>query len=170
MGQYHRVYNLDKKETMSTHKLGDGAKLLEWGLGGLYTAGIALLLSNSNGRGGGDLYVGYGEDLKTNDGNGNYTLTPKGAEIQARIKAISGRWAGDRIVVQGDYAEAGDPAYILDTEDYTDISQLVVDALVTDAYLAEKLHGGYGVLDPTPMPTFKPKAKRVRKPRKAVVA
>jgi hypothetical protein len=40
-----------------------------------------------------------------------------------------GRWAGDSIVVQGDYAEEGDPAFISDVMDYKDISADVANLL-----------------------------------------
>jgi hypothetical protein len=64
---------------------------------------LFLLLANSNGRGGGD----------------------------ALQHDLIGRWAGDRILIQGDYAEKGDPAYkspkTLDA--YIDISAQVLGML-----------------------------------------
>lgn len=87
MGQYHKVYNLDKREFIHAHEIDNGLKLLEQcGPGDQPTTSDAvwLLLANSNGRGGGD--------------------APKHPMV--------GRWAGDRLVVQGDYAEAGDAAYV----------------------------------------------------------
>jgi hypothetical protein len=148
MGQYHQVYNLTKKETFSPHALNEGAKLLEWAVGGTYTAGLAVLLCNSNGRGGGDLNL-YAVPKKDADGNwvedadGNivYDYTPEQAEHAAAIAQVAGRWAGDRIVVQGDYAAKGDPAFISDKclKGFTDISDKVVAALRADSYLAEKL-------------------------------
>lgn len=82
MGQYYYVVNTDKKEYLYPHKLGDGLKLLEFGLSSCGTmTGLALLLSDGNGRGGGD--------LRTND------------------EDYVGRWAGDRIVIAGDYADGG---------------------------------------------------------------
>lgn len=86
MGQYHAVYNLDKKQKFEEvgHSM---AKLLEQ-VGEVYSNATALylLVANSNGRGGGD----------------------------ARHHFLIGSWAGDRVVVQGDYAEDGDQAYIND--------------------------------------------------------
>jgi hypothetical protein len=81
MGQYHITVNLTKKEFLSPHKLGLGLKLLEqtWGQGSIGDVLIALLAC-SNGRGGGDF--------------------PDCEGI--------GRWAGDQIVVVGDYAEFSD--------------------------------------------------------------
>lgn len=110
MGQYHKVYNIDKRELIHGHYIDNGLKLMEQ-CGPNDTPSTAdavwLLLANSNGRGGGD--------------------APKHEMV--------GRWAGDRIVVQGDYAEPGDTAYIADTEDYTDISsdvKAMLDAAFRD--------------------------------------
>jgi hypothetical protein len=84
MGQYYKVINLDKCEVLVPHLFDDGAKLLEFGCSayGTMTA-LAILLVNSNGRGGGD--------FDPQDG-GEY----------------AGRWAGDRIIIAGDYAKRGD--------------------------------------------------------------
>jgi len=79
MGQYYKIVNLDKRKYIKPHDLGDGAKLLEFGMsGGGTMAALAVLLANGNGRGGGD--------IKTND-------------------PIVGSWAGDKIVIIGDYAD-----------------------------------------------------------------
>ena len=80
MGQYYKIVNLDKKEYLHPHTFGDGLKLLEFGDGGLTMTALAVLLSNGNGRGGGDLNT---------------------------KSVIPGRWAGDRIVVAGDYGDEG---------------------------------------------------------------
>lgn len=99
MGQYHTLYNVDKKQKVDGL---DGYKLLEI-IGHPKSTATALLLlvANSNGRGGGDV-----ED-----------------------HPLVGSWAGDRIVVQGDYAEEGDQAFIADTESYEDITSQVLDLL-----------------------------------------
>ena len=83
MGQYHKVVNLDKKQYLHPHQLGDGLKLMEFGesSGGVMTA-LAILLALSNGRGGGDF---------------------NGAE-----SPLVGSWGGDRIVIIGDYGEDTD--------------------------------------------------------------
>ena len=100
MGQYHKVYNIDKKEYIHPHKIDNGLKLLEQ-IGWINSTSTALflLLANSNRRGGGD------------------------AEDHPAI----GRWAGDRIVIQGDYAEETDQAYITEEEleDFKEISTTV---------------------------------------------
>ena len=77
MGQYYLVTNVSKKEFIHPHKFGDGLKLLEFGCSanGTMTA-LAVLLSHGNGRGGGDLHS---------------------------ENEIIGSWAGDRIVISGDY-------------------------------------------------------------------
>ena len=102
MGQYHKVYNIDKKEYIEPHNINNGLKLVEQ-FGGEHTTATAifLLIANSNGRGGGDV-----EDHE-----------------------LIGSWAGDRLVIQGDYAEEGDKAFISDweIEGYLDISEAVND-------------------------------------------
>ena len=104
MGQYHIIINKTKKERLNAHALDNGHKLREQtGWDGSTSTILMCLLSNSNGRGGGDF---RGE----------------------HVNEHSGRWAGDAIVVQGDYAEEGDPAYISEAEleTYTDISAELV--------------------------------------------
>lgn len=104
MGQYHKVYNLDKKEFIHPHRIDNGLKLYEQ-VGDISTTSTALfaLLANSNARGGGD--------FPEHD--------------------LIGRWAGDRVLIQGDYAEPGDNAYtapeVLDA--FSDISSQVLEML-----------------------------------------
>jgi len=83
MGQYHYMVNLDKREFLHPHKLGDGLKRGEQinSHGGTMAA-LTMLLACSNGRGGGDV----------------------------EENPMVGRWAGDRIAVVGDYAEDADLA------------------------------------------------------------
>lgn len=81
MGQYYRIVNLDKQQYIKPHDFGDGAKLMEFGLSGDGTmAAVAVLLADGNGRGGGD--------IRSSD-------------------PLVGSWAGDRIVITGDYADGG---------------------------------------------------------------
>lgn len=82
MGQYYMIVNLDKKQFLDPHKFGNGLKLCEFG-SGLTMMGLAVLLSEGNGQGGGDLFV------------------PE----ENPFCDLIGSWAGDRIVVTGDYAE-----------------------------------------------------------------
>lgn len=77
MGQYHVLANLDKKEVVTPHGLGMGLK--QWEHLGEFNGTLAdaqyILTMTSPNRGGGDL--------------------PR--------TDISGSWAGDRVVVLGDY-------------------------------------------------------------------
>jgi hypothetical protein len=90
MGQYHLIVNLGKKEYLDPHKRGDGLKLVEQ-FTGRTSALLLALLSCSNGRGGGD--------------------------IQSDDHDWIGRWAGDRIAIVGDYAEAEDLMSVDGAED-----------------------------------------------------
>lgn len=107
MGQYHTVYNLDKREFIHAHDINNGLKLLEQcgPEADIPTTSDAvwLLLANSNGRGGGD----------------------------APNHPCIGRWAGDRLLVQGDYAGEGDTAYLTpeEREEYINISSDVLEML-----------------------------------------
>lgn len=106
MGQYHEVYNLDKQERIYPHAIDNGLKLFEQ-VGHIGSTATALfaLLANSNARGGGDF--------------------PDHPMI--------GRWAGDRVLIQGDYAEPSDQAYTDpdNLETFKDISKDVADMLKT---------------------------------------
>jgi hypothetical protein len=126
MGQYHYTVNLDKREFLHPHKLGDGLKLMEFGnsAGGTMT-GLAILLACSNGRGGGDLH----------------TESP-----------LIGSWAGDRIAIIGDYAEPDDfPGFEDDSpwsedhaDSWTDISVAVRELIEADGIFAfENLERGW---------------------------
>lgn len=76
MGQYFVVANLDKKEFLEPHDFGQGAKLMEFALSpGGITAGLSVLLSTGGGG------------------------------CRASRTSITGRWAGDRIAVVGDYSD-----------------------------------------------------------------
>ena len=129
MGQYYVPVNLDKRQYLSPHKFGDGMKLLELGcsMNGTMT-GLAILLADGNNRGGGD--------LRSDD-------------------PIIGSWAGDRIVLAGDYADEGkflDDMAELDVEDentpnaertlysyaqdgFEDITGKVMKAMMADQYV-----------------------------------
>lgn len=139
MGQYHYVANLDKKEYIHPHVLGDGLKLMEFGCSAFGTmTATALLLACSNGRGGGD----WRED------NGD----------------VVGRWAGDRIAIIGDYAKDGDfPGFKADSSDnpwadeagdeylndvndptkWVNISQKVRDFMQQDDFVAQHMEASW---------------------------
>ena len=85
MGQYYVICNVTKREMIKGHFFGEGIKLMEFGMSGEGTmAALAILLADGNGRGGGDL-------------NSDDTLA----------NSIIGSWAGDKIVIAGDYADDG---------------------------------------------------------------
>jgi hypothetical protein len=115
MGQYYKIVNIKKKQYITPHTFGDGAKLMEFSMSASgVLAGLAILLADGNGRGGGDLH-------SEND--------------------IVGSWAGDNIVVAGDYADEGKfvkeadrNLYCLATNEGEDISVKVLDALFDDQY------------------------------------
>jgi len=104
MGQYHDVYNLDKKERIHAHDLGLGLKLLEqMGFKGSTADALFLLVSVSNGRGDGD----------------------------APAHPLIGHWGGDRIAIIGDYYEQDDlPGLNFDSiDEFENISGKVVEML-----------------------------------------
>ena len=109
MGQYYFIVNLDKKEFIRPHRFDDGLKLMEFGCSGEGTmTALAILCADGNGLGGGDICrtvtgktrIKSCEEISHSwerDGKQHHIVVPK----------IAGRWAGDRIVIAGDYAEPG---------------------------------------------------------------
>lgn len=77
MGQYYMVVDLDRREYLHPHRLGSGLKLWELCAGDLPRV-LCYLLGQSTGGGGGD---------------------PRPRDAFPNV----GRWAGDRVVVVGDY-------------------------------------------------------------------
>lgn len=86
MGQYFLIVNPAKKQFLHPHKFGAGLKLMEFTNTefGPQQA-LAILLSNGNGNGGGDLSTD---------------------NLTAEEVALIGSWAGDVVIVAGDYGEA----------------------------------------------------------------
>lgn len=119
MGQYYKIVNVKKRQYIKPHTFGDGAKLMEFSMSANgVLAGLAILLADGNGRGGGDL----------NSEN-----------------EIVGSWAGDNIVIAGDYADTGKfvnapQQNLYDVAEYEgeDISLKVLDALCDDRYFFEE--------------------------------
>lgn len=112
MGQYHKLVNLDKKEVVFPRSLGLGLKQWEHtGFeGGTLADAMYLLVMTSPARGGGD-----------------WTWTE-----------MSGRWAGDRVVILGDYTGDNDLPGVAEADKlysesegpgWTDISAKVCRAL-----------------------------------------
>ena len=130
MGQYYLVVNVDKQQYIDPHRCGDGAKLLEFASTGCgMMACLAILLADGNGRGGGD--------LRSED-------------------PIIGSWAGDRIVISGDYSDEGKfvegkfvegadslNLYNFAQENFEDISDAVIVALCDDHYAGEEIREKY---------------------------
>ena len=134
MGQYYVIANLDKREFISPSSFLDGVKLMEFSLNGNgVLSGLSVLLASSNGQGGGDLTVDEGWD------------------------DIPGRWAGDRIVVAGDYdsnpdspgfkvyemcGERTDMEQLLQAggqlDNFVDISSRVLGALLSDDWFQQQ--------------------------------
>ena len=119
MGQYYKIVNVKKKQYITPHTFGDGAKLMEFSMSANgVLAGLAILLADGNGRGGGDL-------------NSENTIV--------------GSWAGDNIVIAGDYADDGKwvkegdkNLYAVADEQGEDISIKVLDALCDDRWYFEE--------------------------------
>ena len=85
MGQYHYLINLDKKQVIHPHHIGNGLKLQEQ-IGWPYATATTLVMllaasSRDGGRGGGDFRCGH---------------------------PLIGAWAGDRVALLGDYAASDD--------------------------------------------------------------
>jgi len=116
MGQYFEIANLDKKEKINPLKFDDGMKLLEFGSGQGTMLGLAFLLRQSTGRGGGDAPT----------------------EAFEKFDDVLGRWAGDRVAIVGDYDETdiGEEVW---NDIYTDISDRVVQAVLTDDWIRKKI-------------------------------
>tara|TARA_Y100001938_G_scaffold149253_1_gene235440 strand:- start:496 stop:972 length:477 start_codon:yes stop_codon:yes gene_type:complete len=139
MGQYYKLCNIDKKEYLNPHTFGNGFKLMEFTSDGQgVLQGLSILLANGNGRGGGDF---------------------------RHESHLIGSWAGDRITIEGDYAddslwevmhptrhgddgEEPNPKY---QAGWSDISEDVFELLMKDEYLKSKEKE---ILDKWGMPTY----------------
>jgi hypothetical protein len=117
MGQYHILVNVDKREYLNPGSIGLGVKQWEhqshpsWPMVGSLADAMYVLTMTSPARGGGDM----------------------------PLTDVSGRWAGDRVMVVGDYTEDGDlpPEYLgsevyeTASSSYTEIGEEVRDAFTT---------------------------------------
>ena len=91
MGQYHGLFNIDKREMLFPHEVGLGAKQWEHtGFAGSLSDILYALCAYPERRGGGDFA----------DDNADFPEFSNGV--------FKGRWHGDRVAVVGDYAEFGD--------------------------------------------------------------
>lgn len=109
MGQYHRLVNIDKQEWVDPHGLGLGSKQYEHtGCDASLADAMYVLTMTSPAEGGGDF----------------------------PFTQISGTWAGDRVLIVGDYTKAhavpgftgADAIYALAQAQYKDITPQVRDA------------------------------------------
>lgn len=89
MGQYFTAVNLDKKEYVCPWCVSGVAKLWEWAAN-TWGAIFVLLLRKSDEGGGGD-YCGY------------HNGCDEGGPIRCPKNRLVGSWAGDRVVLVGDY-------------------------------------------------------------------
>jgi len=105
MGQSYLIVNLDKKQFIKPHDFGDYPKLIEFGdsSGGTMFA-LAVLLSSGNGRGGGDLFGSKYRAAVKRYHKGRRKTCPEAPNYN---DPIIGSWAGDRIVVAGEYMDLG---------------------------------------------------------------
>ena len=137
MGQYFKIVNLDKREYIEPYAFGDGLKLMEFACSanGMMTA-LAVLLASSNGMGGGDLHL----------------------DSKSKWRDVPGRWAGNRIVIAGDYdddpnspgcgvyakcsGEVGPMEEFLEAAGepvaWKDISYLIMGCLLEDGYFRQE--------------------------------
>lgn len=87
MGQGYKIVNVTKRQFINPHDFDEGYKMLEFvchdGGAGFTMAALGALLTSSCGLGGGDL------------------------RFQGEQPAIIGSWAGDRVVIAGDYDAGG---------------------------------------------------------------
>lgn len=124
MGQYYYTVNVDKGEYLNPHDFGAGLKLMEFAYPkypSMLLSALAVLLADGNGRGGGD--------LRSDD-------------------PLIGSWAGNRIIVAGDYAdpepdsEEGWNIYRMICEEgeeyWENISTKALVMLTEDSYFAEQ--------------------------------
>jgi len=110
MGQYFVVANTTKKEFLHPHKFGSGLKFLEFTLDGCSVmSGLAHLLGQSS------------------DGVANDDAT------------VTGRWIGDHVIIVGDYDVSGIFDEATDGNDYTDISNAVIQHMGKDSYVQARL-------------------------------
>jgi hypothetical protein len=126
MGQYYNIVNVDKKQYISPLDFGTNVSLCSIALNGGFGAmtALAALLADGNNRGNGDI---------------------------RSDNPIIGSWAGDRIVIAGDYADAGKfdvyysgyNLYSCADESYENISVQVMAALMEDEYLAPLIYDAY---------------------------
>jgi uncharacterized protein CbrC (UPF0167 family) len=117
MGQYFKAVNEDKEEVVCPWCLGGGAKLWEWAANP-YGSVFTLLLRRSSAGGGGDYYGYRTQEIHPDPAGGEPPETAiaaamrrtgalEGAPVTGPAHAVVGRWAGDRVMLVGDYDSSG---------------------------------------------------------------
>lgn len=137
MGQYHLVVNLDKRQYLHPNHLGDGLKLLEFADGGATLTALAILLAKDNGRGIGDLHVAAPDAPHERWERNGFT------RVRTPYACPAGSWAGDRIVIAGDYGdrlpESGETLYALALRTFEDLSAPLRELIACDPCLKRRL-------------------------------
>ncbi len=116
MGQYFKAANLDKKQVVCPWCLGGGAKLWEWAANP-QRAIFTVLLRKSLAGGGGDYYGYHTQEVDIGrypEGTASAAMLHKlgaivsmeGRPVSAPPESIAGSWAGDQVVLVGDYDES----------------------------------------------------------------
>jgi hypothetical protein len=128
MGQYFKAVNTDKKEYVCPWCLGGGAKLWEWAANS-HGAIFTLLLRKSDKCGGGDVgrktVVLQLEDSPSSLAEAVMAgVAAEGTPFGVDNESIIGRWAGDRVVLVGDYDSSG---LWDDLQEYRNISAQVAE-------------------------------------------
>lgn len=137
MGQYHLIVNLDKHQYLYPIHFGDGLKLLEFADGGATLTALAILLAQDNGRGIGDLHVAPPDaPLERWERNG-------WERVRTPYAGLVGSWAGDRIVIAGDYGDqlpaSEESLYALAKRTYEDVSAPLRGLIACDPCLKQRL-------------------------------
>lgn len=116
MGQYHLIVNETKRQYLHPRFFNDGAKLMEFGnSGGATLLALTVLLAQDNGGGGGD----FGSRR----------------EPDPSLAELVGSWAGDAIVIAGDYGDDDDSGLNLwqravGTDAYQNVSGMMIELLL----------------------------------------
>ncbi len=104
MGQYWVLVNLDKKEFVDPRQVGSGLKLIEilTNHPSACEAMVVLCAAQREVRGGGDL------DMEKNRHGPERDFCDLPEEYREIARRTIGRWAGDRVVLVGDYTQDSD--------------------------------------------------------------
>lgn len=110
MGQYYYVVNVTKQQFILPCTFNDGLQICALSGNGGTLSAMAMLLASGNGKGLGDFELTYNTKL---DSNPHEPKTPEYKAWKGRNRTpsplfdIVGSWAGDQIVIAGDYGEDG---------------------------------------------------------------